>query len=182
MLAQAFWIKKYFACAQLVIILSSSVAAMCRQTYTPSDSDADETDRLALLEAELTMGVPDLFEMMNRASLEVNMYEHKASEAQGRYKQCLEQWKSLYKGFRAQHGAAIDCAKPYFDHAFALEVASRRVQYLARKLSETQSEYMTAQAKLRAIDERPAVAAHEVSLNADPQDDFARAMVRVMQC
>lgn len=155
---------------------------MCRQTNALSDSSVDNDDHLGALEAELTKAVPDLFEAMNRASSEVNMFEHKASEAQGRYKQCLDQWSRLYKGFRLRHGAAIDCAKPYFDHVFAFEVVSRRVRYLARKLSETQSEYTRAQAKLHAIDECFAFGAHEVSVDADQQDGFTRAMVRVMQC
>lgn len=153
---------------------------MCRQTNASGDPNTDDDDRLAMLEAELTRELPDLFEAMNRASSEVNILERKANEAQSRYKQCLEQWRNLYKGLCAQHGAAIDCAKPYFDTAFSLEFASRRVRHCAHKLSTVEAEYVHAQAKLRAINDSVAFGAHEVSLDTDQQDGFSRAMVRVL--
>lgn len=141
----------------------------------------EEDDRLAAREAEITQELPELFEAMNDASGKVNVLERKVNEVQEKYKHILEQWRGLYKDLRAQHGAAFDCAKPYFDTAEALELASVRVQRAARKLSKVSSREARAKAELRAIENRLGSGVREVSLDADQQEGLSRATEQ-LQC
>merc|ERR1719253_1788335 len=98
-----------------------------------------EDDELAQRERELTKEVPTLLEAMNRASDEVNLFERRAGEAQGRYRALLEQWSRCYEDLRSQHGVAIDRVKPFFDAAQVLSAASHRVQGVVREFSAASS-------------------------------------------
>mmetsp|Transcript_15458 Transcript_15458/g.27680 ORF Transcript_15458/g.27680 Transcript_15458/m.27680 type:complete len:414 (-) Transcript_15458:1-1242(-) len=142
----------------------------------------DDEELLTAKEAELTSEVPMLLESMNRASGEVNTLERQVGEAQGRYRQLLEQWSRLYEEMRSQYGSAIDRARPYFDAAQALSLASQRVQAVVREFSAAASQHSQAKADLRAIEERLAYGAHKVTLDRDQQSGLSSATVRVLRC
>jgi len=141
-----------------------------------------EDDELAQRERELTKEVPTLLEAMNRASDEVNLFERRAGEAQGRYRALLEQWSRCYEDLRSQHGVAIDRVKPFFDAAQVLSAASHRVQGVVREFSAASSQHLQAKEELRQVEQRLEFGAHQVQLEPSQQDGLSRATVRVLKC
>lgn len=148
---------------------------------SPSHGAAPDQDPLAKEEAELTREVPLLLDSMNRGAAEVNTYERQLSEAQERYRKLLEQWSRLYEDWRSQYGSAIDRARPYFEAAQALEVATQRVNASVREFSASNQQSAQAKIELRGIEERLAYGAHKVTLDRDQQDGLSRATVRVLK-
>jgi SH3-domain binding protein 5 len=139
-------------------------------------------DDLDSVEAQLTKEVPNLLEIMNKSSEEVNIFERKTSDAQGRYRKLLEQWSRLYEDLRLQYGSSIDRVKPYFDASQAASSASQRVQEAVREFSAAASQHAQAKTELRAIETRLAYGAHKVQLDGHQQDGLSRATVRVLKC
>merc|ERR1719245_488098 len=99
-------------------------------------------------EKDLTKDVPSLLESMNILSSEVNAHERRADDGQERHRLLLEQWLRFYEDARAQHGCAIDRAKPYFDVVQARNAASQRVEGVVRKFSTAASQYERAKIEL----------------------------------
>jgi hypothetical protein len=138
-------------------------------------------DSLEAIEASLTGNVPSLLEAMNAASTEVNQLETDAAIAQQQYQQFLLEWTGLAEDMRAKHGQSFDLARPYFEAAHKVRVASQRAQGIVRTFSAASSQCNQAKLDLRKIEEQLGYGAHNLSLDWEQQEGLSRATVHALK-
>lgn len=140
---------------------------------------------LDALEQELTQQVPQLFEIMNQTSCEVNDYELQLTQARKVYRSLLSHWDRVYGELRGQYGSALDRLGRYFDAERARDEAKERVQAVGREYSAAVSLHAEAKQEHRGLEdafEEVCRNGAQVSLDTDQQDNLARATVRVTKC
>eukprot|EP00440_Ansanella_granifera_P026942 gb/GFBE01029260.1/.p1 GENE.gb/GFBE01029260.1/~~gb/GFBE01029260.1/.p1 ORF type:complete len:221 (+),score=63.59 gb/GFBE01029260.1/:1-663(+) len=111
---------------------------MCQETALLRDDGIDPKPDHN--EAKMTQDVPNLLEIMNQASMEVNRLESALSVARCRYEQQLRCWRTSYEELKKEQGvSALDLASPLFRAESAVEAAAQRVQRAAQQFATAMS-------------------------------------------